>query len=383
VPVTRETPPEAWPLWRSGVYWAEGMATPRQSPPILVSAACLVIIVAGLKAAQTVLVPLVFAAFLAQLTAPFVIWAGRYRIPVWASVSAVAVALVSVLSLFAGVVVTSLTSFVAGWPTYAIRLDATLWHVRKWLSGHGIWVDWSVVSDALEPSVVVGFVSSMLTRFAGLVGDTTVVLLVLVFILLEVADFPARVRRAWASPDADLSAFERISTEVRRYLILKTYVSIGIGVTVYLLLAALKVDFAELLGLVAFLFNFVPNVGAFIAAVPTVGLALLQHDLGVGVAVAVGYTAIHAVIGNVVEPMLQGNRFGISVLVVILSLVVWGYVWGVAGMLLSLPLTMAIKIALEQTPDYQWLAALMDPPPRRPLLGLSLRPPPSSGPRSK
>ncbi len=354
---------------------------PRSSPGqrFLVGTACVVIIVAGLKAAESVLVPLVFAAFLAQLTAPFVIWARSHRIPVWASVTVVAFGVVGVLSLFAGVVVTSMTSFVAGWPTYAFRLDATLWHVSRWLGAHGIAVDWTAASDALEPSTLVGMVSSTLAGLAGLLGDTTVVVLVLVFILLEVADFPDRLRRALSSPDADLSVFSRISTEVRRYLVLKTYVSLGIAAAVYLLLVLLKIDFAELLTLVAFLFNFIPNVGALIAGVPTVILAVLQYDPAVGAVVAIGYFAIHMVIGNIIEPLVQGNRFSISVLVVVLSLVVWGYVWGVAGMLLSLPLTMAIKIALEQLDDYRWIAALMDPPPRQPLLRLSLRPPPRPG----
>ncbi|MBN2195069.1 MAG: AI-2E family transporter [Polyangiaceae bacterium] len=354
----------------------------RRPHHVLVNVACLVIVIAGLKVAQAVLVPLVLAAFLALLTAPFVVWARSFRVPLWTSVTAVAVGVMGVLSFFAGVVVTSMTSFVAGWPAYAVRLDAFAWRVSKWLDAHGIHLNRNAVSDALEPSALVGVASTTLSGIAGLLGDTTVVVLVLVFILLEVTDFPSRLRRAWSNPQADLSAFERISTEVRRYIVLKTYVSLAIGVAVYVLLAVLEVDFAELLALIAFLFNFIPNIGAFVAAVPTVALALLQYDIGTAALVAGGIFAIHMVIGNIIEPQLQGNRFGISVLVVVVSLVVWGYVWGVAGMILSLPLTMAMKIAFEQIEEYRWIAALMDPPPVSPLLRISLRPPPTPPPPS-
>lgn len=356
------------------------MSRAASHPGFLVGTACVVIVVAGLKAAEPVLVPLLVAAFLAQLTAPFVLWARRFRIPIWASTTVVACAVVGVLSAFAGVIGSSVTSFVSGWPDYAIRLDATAWRVTRWLAHHGIVVDRGAISDLLEPSALVALASSTLARFASLLGDTTVVVLVLVFILLEVADFPSRVRRALGSPATDLSAFEQISTDVRRYLVLKTYVSLAVGLVIYLMLAFLEVDFAELLALLGFLLNFIPNVGAFVAAIPTVGVALLQYDVGVASIVAAGYIAIHVVIGNIIEPQLQGNRFGISVLAVVLSLVIWGWIWGVAGMLLSLPLTMAIKIALEHSPEHRWLAILMDPPPRESLLRLSLRPPPPPPP---
>jgi predicted PurR-regulated permease PerM len=155
---------------------------------------------------------------------------------------------------------------------------------------------------------------------------------------------------------------------VHDYVFLKAIVSAGTGVLISLLMWALGVDFPLLWGLIAFMFNFVPNIGSVIAAVPAVLLALVQHGVGVAAGVGVGYIAINLVVGNVIEPKLMGEKLGLSTLVVFLSLVFWGWLWGPVGMLLSVPLTVIVKIALEHSDDFRWVAILLgpsddDPPP--------------------
>jgi len=116
--------------------------------------------------------------------------------------------------------------------------------------------------------------------------------------------------------------------------------------------------------LLAFALNFIPNIGSILAAVPAVLLAMIQHGPASALIVAGGYVAINMVVGNLIEPRVTGQGLGLSTLVVFLSLVFWGWVLGVMGMFLSVPLTMTVKIALESHPDSRWVAALLDSSPR-------------------
>ena len=355
------------------LYWARSMAKQQRegAPRALIIAACLVVIVAGLKVAGTVLVPLVFAAFLAALTAPIVVWLRQRRVPLGVGIPLVVAGVFSVLGAFAAVLAKSVDSFIAGWPRYAERLDAIYEGNIRWLETQGIELEWSQVSSVVDPGSLVSLVGGTLTGVAGMLTNIILVVLILVFMLLEVAGAPRKIRAALGNPDADLSRFEKITTEVKRYLVIKTYVSLATGVFVWLLLVILDVDFALLWAVMAFLLNFIPNVGSFIAALPAVVLSAIQHDLGLAAVVAGGYLAINMTLGNLIEPHLMGRRLGLSVLVVFLSLVFWGWLWGPAGMLVAVPLTMVIKIALENSEEGHWVSVLMDPPPTpegRPLI---------------
>jgi predicted PurR-regulated permease PerM len=157
---------------------------------------------------------------------------------------------------------------------------------------------------------------------------------------------------------------ETVARQIQRYLAIKTVVSMATGLLAGIWVAALGLGVPLLWGLLAFLFNYVPTLGSIVAAVPPTLLALVQFGVWRGALVAIGYVAINIVLGNFVEPYLYGRRLGLSTLVVFISLVFWGWVWGPVGMLLSVPLTMLVKIALENTEDLRWLAVMLDRNPR-------------------
>ena len=151
----------------------------------------------------------------------------------------------------------------------------------------------------------------------------------------------------------------RFLTSANRYLVVKTWISLLTGGLVTLLLLVVGVDYPLLWGVIAFLFNFIPNIGSIIAAIPALLLALVQLGTGSALVVAGGYVVINVVVGNAVEPRFMGREVGLSPLVVFLSLVCWGWILGPVGMLLSVPLTMVVKLALESNPQWQWLATLL------------------------
>ena len=139
------------------------------------------------------------------------------------------------------------------------------------------------------------------------------------------------------------------------------------GVLIWIGLELVGLDFAPIWGFIAFLLNFVPNIGSILAAVPGVLLALLQLD-PTGVMIVIGiYVAVNMVVGNIIEPTIMGQRVGLSVLAVFLSLVFWGWMFGPVGMLLSVPLSMAVKFTAQANPQTRWLAVLLShAPPAKP-----------------
>lgn len=323
----------------------------------------MVVIVAGLKLAGELLLPFLVAVFLSILAAPLVLWLERRGIPPGWAVTVAMIAVLGVLVGFGALVTGSLAGFDEALPGYRSALDTVFDDLVLHLGSLGIDVEAAMREQAIEPGMVLGMAGSFMGNLIAALSNTTLVLLTMVFILLEVAGFPAKLRAALGK--VDLSEAVEIMAEVQRYLVLKTAVSAATGVCVALLLLAVGVDFAVLWGLVAFLLNFIPNIGSILAAVPAMAVAMVQPGLGPlsMLVVGLGYLVINMVIGNIVEPQLMGRRLGLSPLVVFLSLVFWGWVWGSVGMLLSVPLTIVVRIVLERSHELRWIAVLLGPSP--------------------
>ena len=157
----------------------------------------------------------------------------------------------------------------------------------------------------------------------------------------------------------DLNRFRSISQDIQKYLGIKTAASAATGILATLTCVLFKIDFPLLWGLVAFLFNYVPAIGSILAGIPPVVLALILHGFWPALGVMACYLIINVSIGNFLEPMLLGERFGISTVIVILSVLFWGFIWGPVGMLLAVPLTMLVKVMLDNSSDLRWISALM------------------------
>lgn len=328
----------------------------------MITAAALIVLLAGLKAAQELLVPLVFAGFLAVLTAPAVLWLQRKRAPAWLAVSLVVVGVVIGLVGLGTVFGSSVNAFVAAVPRYQLRLNETLYRATATFAEMGLPISTENLRQMINPAAAMSIAAELVSQVASMLSDTALIILTLAFILLEVASIPRKLRRAMGDPHADLSRYARLATEVKRYVVIKTYVSAATGLSLGALVGILGVDFPVLWGLIAFLLNYIPNIGSIVAAVPPVLLALVQFGPGTAIGTATAFVLVNTVVGNIVEPRLMGRKLGLSTLVVFLSLVFWGWLWGPMGMLLSVPLTMIVKILLESSEQFSPVAVLMDQP---------------------
>jgi len=337
----------------------------RSGGPLL-SLAAFVVVVAGIRAASAIVVPCLLAVFLAVVFAPFLLWARERGVPTAVVLVAVVAVLVAALGGLGAVVSTSVDSFTRAIPTYEARLDELVTGVVTQLETWGMQVPRQELREAVNPGAAMRLAGNTLSGLSALLSNTFLILLTVVFILLEAASFPAKLTAVASDPDASRARVRRILDDVKRYLAIKTATSLVTGALVWLWLSLLGVRFALLWGLVAFLLNYVPTVGSILAAIPAVLLALVEFGFGAALVVALGYLVINVGIGSVLEPRILGRGLGLSPLVVLVSLVLWGWVLGPVGMLLSVPLTMAGKVALESNPDTHWIAVLLGPAPAPP-----------------
>ncbi len=361
---------------------------------LLLVAACVVVLVAGLRAASSIMIPFLVAVFIAAISLPVLTWLQR-GLPMIVAVLGTILMDLLVIAL-AGYLVASTANQVAG---EMGEIQSTL---SEWIEDGGDWLEergvpvasWLADSTAdgtgdgaaavdpespdaaqaatdggddslslalfsrFEPGFLVDFVNRTLRTTTAALSSFLVISLIVIFTLFEAASFGPKVRAAFGSAGAE-ARFARAMHEIQHYMGIKTVISLVTGLLIGIWVGVMGVEFAVFWGLVAFVLNFIPNLGSIIAAVPTTLLAMVQIGVGRALLVALGYLVVNMVIGNFIEPPLLGRRLGLSTLVVVLSLVFWGWVWGPVGMLLSVPLTMVVKILLENTEEFRWVAVLL------------------------
>ena len=327
---------------------------------ILVATASFVIVVAGMRAAAALINPFLLAIFLAILFSPPLYWLQRRGVP-----NALAVAIILLGFLITSVVLMafvgrSINALTGQLPVYQERLAAIMAHLFAWLNSLGVDTSNVLLADYVSPRKVMDLVYLMLSLVRGLFTHMLLIFLTVLFILIEAAGFPGKLQAAFPDPEKPLGHFRAITASVNQYMEVKAIFSLATGISIWILLALLGVDFPGTWGLLAFFLNFIPSIGSFIAAVPAILLALLQLGLPTALLTLLGYLVVNVLFGNFLEPRFMGRRLGLSTLVVFLSLLFWGWVLGPVGMVLSVPLTMIAKIALAANEDTRWLAVLLE-----------------------
>ena len=328
---------------------------------VLLTLAAVVVIAFGLKAAESVVVSFLLSAFIAIIAAPPIFWLEQRRVPDALAITGVMIAMVGILVTVGALLVQSGTAFTDRLPFYQERLTELITRATAWLAGLGVEIDSDMALNFLNPGMALDLAGNLLRALGSVMSNSFFILLTVIFILGEATSFPRKLQGVLADPEAEMPLFSKFAENLNRYIAIKTSTSLATGLLVSLSLWVIGVDFPVLWGLLAFLLNFVPNIGSIIAAVPAVILALIQLGPGPAVAATGIYLAINIIMGNVVEPRFMGKGLGLSTLVVFLSLVVWGSLLGPVGMFLSVPLTMTAKLALEANPTTAWIAVLLSP----------------------
>lgn len=331
-----------------------------QSPiaRFLVVLAAFIVVVAGMKAAESLLVPFFLSLFIAIICSPPLLWMRSKGLPTWLSLLAIIFVLIALSVVIGAIIGSAIGGFTEDLPEYQIKLSALTGQLFDRLEGFGLEVDIQKIRDNFQPSKALSMAGTTLASFGNLMTNFFLILLTVIFILAEEVSFADKLT-ANAKTKNSMHAMRKFTSGVNQYVAIKTLMSLLTGLVILVWLWVLGLDYFVLWGLLAFLLNFIPTFGSVLAAVPAVLLALVQLGVGDAVLVAVGFLAVNFGVGNALEPRVMGKGLDLSALVVFLSLVFWGWVLGPVGMLLSIPLTMMVKIALESYQDTHWIGVML------------------------
>ncbi len=318
--------------------------------------ASVVIVLAGIKLAAVIIVPFLLSVFLSIILAPLFEWLKARGLPDALSIFTVMLVFVGVLGMISVLVGNSVQDFNNNLPIYEAKLSQSMNETIVFLEGFGVDLPNDELFQAFDPKTTMKYIAGTLKNFGSIITNSFMIILMVIFMLLEMSHFQDKFR---ITDRESMLHMQEVANKIKHYMVLKTGISMVTGIIVSLMLMAVGVDYYILWGLVAFLLNFIPNIGSIIAAIPAVLLALVQFGAGTAALIALGYVVINIVFGSIIEPKIMGKGLGLSTLVVFLSLIFWGWLLGPIGMLLSIPLTIMVKIALDVQPNTKWIATLL------------------------
>ncbi|MCD4744773.1 MAG: AI-2E family transporter [Bacteroidales bacterium] len=331
---------------------------PQYSSPALTIAA-FIIIITGVMYATSIITPILFALFVSIICAQPINWLEKRKVP---HGLAIVIVLLGIILIFFGLgelIGESIVKFSNDAPKYEESLNkmgSSLFHS---LNDKGLNISHDQLVKMLDPGKIINFTATVISKLGGIMGSTVLIFFIVLFMLLELNSFSVKTKAIVKTPAKSLNYLTRISHSIRNYLGIKTMTSLLTGVLIWICLLIIGVDYAILWALIAFLLNYIPTIGSIIAGVPAVLFALVQLGFGGALWTIGSYVIVNMMIGNVIEPKIMGKGMGLSTLVVFLSLIFWGFVLGTVGMFLSVPLTMTLKIMLEQSDKTQWIAILL------------------------
>ncbi len=328
----------------------------------LVTIAALIIILAGVVYARSIITPFLLALFISIICARPIAWLENRKIPRPAALLIVILGLIALFSGFVFLIGGTLSSFSSDVSEYESTLTAMGSSVIQFLNDNGVKLPEDQLSNLIQPAKILELTANAVNGVLGMMGNTFLIFLIVVFILTEFGSFIVKAKAIVFGTGKSIDYFYSIAENIRQYLWIKTLVALSVGTLIYFALLIIGIGYPLLWAMIAALMNYIPNIGSIIASIPAVLFALVQLGTGGAIWTLVVFMLIYNVVGNFIEPRIMGKGLGLSTLVVFLSLLFWGLIFGTVGMVLSVPITMTIKIILEQNEKTRWLSILLGTP---------------------
>ena len=326
---------------------------------MLVTVAAAVVILAGMRVAAPILAPILIALVITIAWSPGAGWLRKRGFhPTAAALAGILIG-VAVVGLLVALVWSSLLQLQDKLPTYQPRIAALQALVIDKLRVLSVDTSRVFSGEAFTPASLVGYTLRVIRRLTQTAGNLVFLVVLMAFMMLEAIDFPAKLRSAFASNQAALDSFHVFGERIKSYVIINAVFGLAAAIVNTILLLALGVDFAYLWGVLSFLLSFVPNIGFIIALVPPTLLALIEFGFTRAIIVLGGYTIMNFLIDNVIKPRFVGHSIGLSPLMVVVSLLFWGWLLGPLGALVAVPLSIGVKFLLESFEESRWIARLM------------------------
>jgi len=317
---------------------------------LLVTLACVVIVIFGMRYAADVLNPILTAMFVVMGLSPVLRWLRSRGVPPWLAIVIVLALFLAVAAVFIGALASSFGQLNSRLPFYQENLSGTMADVQRWFADHGINAS-GLLSDVLTPARIMGFVSSLVGTVLGTLSDVFIMLLIVIFMLSEVYSFPRNLHEKLHLSERFAKAFGNFGDVTRSYLFTKAWISAISAIINIAVYFAFGVDFALLWGLLFFLLSFIPNIGFVLSVIPPFFVTLLEFGFTRAIIVIVVVIVFNAIVDNMIAPRFMGRSVGLSTLAVFLSVVIWAWVLGPVGALISIPLTLMVKLLFLDSYD--------------------------------
>lgn len=320
--------------------------------------ASVIIVLAGIKSATAIVIPFLLALFIAIILSPSYNYFNKKGLPNGLSLVLVITLFVIFLASVAKLIGTSAQEFSSNIGFYEQQLSGSFHKVSEMAVSLGIKLPEKEIASIINPKQIMQLTSGIVQGIGSMFTNGFVILLSVVFMLLESGHFLDKITYA-TNDNRVISNIQEILSKIKRYMVLKALISMFTGLVIWIALLIVGTDYAFLWAVLAFMLNFIPNIGSIIAAVPPVLLTLIQLGSVSALIVSAIYVGVNVIIGSVIEPKIMGKGMGLSTLVVFLSLLFWGWLLGIVGMLLSIPLTMMAKIIFDENENTKWIAVLL------------------------
>lgn len=327
---------------------------------ILLIIIALPVVTVILKTQKTIFIPLIFAVFLSFLFAPITSYLTKHKIPMPVVFVIVLIILSVFFMAFSGLLYIASNSIMAGLPQYQERFATMVVDVSETAKGMAEQLDLALesvpmldINQLLAPGSfsITKFVSNTMNAFINVLLSLFLTLVFLMFMLGGSGSLQGRLSKALGAENSQrtTSMMQSISQQIQKYLITKTLISLATAIVGAVFMLLFGVDFVIVCTLLLFAFNFIPNIGSIIASLLPVIICLLQYGFGwrvLGFGILI--TATQMFFGNILEPKIQGDRLNLTPITVLISLIFWGWLWGIVGMVFAVPITSAINIILLQ-----------------------------------
>lgn len=310
-----------------------------------------------LQAAQSVIIPFVIAWLLSFLLSPVIDFMTRFKIPRLLAIFLTIVLLFGVVFLAFTFLYARIAAFAVAFPKYQARFVEITQDINSRLN-----LPYNPFADINWVRTVSGMVMSVSGSLVNILSSLVMVMIILVFMLLGQPYMGHKIRHAFDDDAGRVSGIMgSVSSQITRYLTVQFLISSVTGILVYFTLKFIGVDFPATWGAVAFFFNFIPTIGSIIASIPPILLALVQFypNIGPALITMVALLIIQTGMGNGVAPKVMGDQLNLSPVVVLVSLLFWGWLWGIVGALLSIPIASAIKIVCESVEELHPISVMM------------------------
>ena len=325
----------------------------------LLSIAALIIIIAAVMYAESFINPLLMALFIIIICDQPITWLKKKKLPGGLAITIVILGILAIYVGFFELIRTSLSLFVENSPKYEQNISELRNSIIQFLNARGIKGSILGSSGSMDPSKIMQYTAKIFGQLGDIMSREITFIFLTIFLLAEIDSVSLKMKLVAKNTKLSFNYLNSAKKGIQHYLSIKTTVSLITGVLVSVSLSIIGVDYPVLWGIVAFLLNYIPNIGSIIAAIPAVLLSIIQLGFPASLWTITVYIVINIVIGNIVEPKIMGKGMGLSTFIVFFALIFWGFILGPVGMFLSVPLTIAIKIMFEQNPETKWIAAML------------------------